>query len=355
MRKTGWTKVWFIIPVVSIILWQGASDMELSLKDIIQKNLGASGGTAKLEQIQNFSFRMGSTRSVVSASGELKLITGKDPVVTEIILLKGDRVQKNSFNVITEVDNPQKTIYQTLARLYAGLFSLKKFEDQLKLEGVKTYGPEKLYDLTMAKPGALKVDFFLSAEDFCLKRLVFGGLTPEGDKYEVNYDFAPFEEIEGLKIPASWFTSQVGARGNLAEIAEVRINQPLAEDFFARLEINIGTIEAAVGVLKGNVLDTISSPYGLTITTNWTRKDIEKAGLQTGDKLAFLVDGVESELVFYASARELPPQNELAQGARLMTIPPRGGDTYIIQILAIDSTEIAARLKPLAPIEIRRK
>jgi len=355
MRKKRWAGVWVIIPVLATLLFPSASGAQLSLKEILEKNLEASGGGQKLGQVQNFSFRTGGTRSVVSASGELKLVSGKEPVVTEVILVKGDGVRRNSYNTITEITDPQKPIYQTLAELYAGLFSLSKFEDQLKLEGLKTYGPEKLYHLTMAKPGALKIDFFLGAEDFCLRRLVFQGLTPGGDKYEVNYDFAPFEEIEGLRIPLSWFSSQVGARGNLAEVAEVRINQPLAEDFFARLEVNIGTSEAAAGVLKGNVLDSSSSPYGLTVITNWTKRDIEKAGLQTGDRLTFLIEGIESELTFYASAKEMPNQNELARGARLMTTSPRGGGTYVIQFLAVDSTEIASRLKLLAPIEIKKK
>lgn len=355
MRKSGRTEIWFIIPVLAMLLYLGAGDAGLSVKEIIQKNLEASGGGQKLGQIQNLSFRTGNTRAVVSAGGELKLVSGKEPVVTEVILVKEDGVRKNSYNSMTEIMDPQKTVYQTLARLYAGLFSLSRFEAQLKFEGMKTYGPEKLYHLTIAKPGALKIDFFLGSEDFCLRRLVFQGLTSGGDKYEVNYDFGPFEEIEGLRIPLSWFSSQVGTRGNLAEVAEVRTNLPLAEDFFARLEVNIGTTEAAAGVLKGNILDSSSSPQRLTITTNWTRTDIEKAGLQTGDRLAFLVDGTEFELVFYSSAREMPPQNELAQGVRLMTTLPRDGETYVIQFIAVDTAGIASRVKLLAPIEIKKK
>jgi hypothetical protein len=355
MRKTGWAEISVIVPVLAMLLFPGASDVKLSLKEIIQKNLEASGGTERLGQIQNFSFRTGGTRSFVSARGELKLVSGEEPVVTEIILVKEDGVRKNSYNTVTEITDPQKTVYQTLARLYAGLFSLSKFEDQLKLEGVKTYGPEKLYYLTTTKAGALKIGFFLGAEDFCLRRLVFQGLTPGGDKYEVNYDFAPFEEVEGLRIPLSWFSSQVGTRGNLVEVTGIRINQPLAKDFFARLEVNIGTTEAAAGVLKGNVLDSSSSPYGLIITTNWVRKDIEKAELRTGDRLALLVNGIESDLIFYASAKEMPNQNELARGARLMTTPPRGGETYVIRFLGVDSSEIASKLKRLMPIEIKKK
>jgi hypothetical protein len=334
--------------------YQASAAADLSLKDVFQKNLEASAGKEKLRQVQNFSFKTGDTRRVVASSGELKIVTGKDPVVTEVILVKGGRVQRNSFNIVTDITDPQKAMYETMAKLYAGLFSLEKFEGQLKLEGVKAFGPEKLYHLTTTS-GPLKVHFFLRPDDFCLKRLVFEGLTPEGDIYEVNYDFGPFEETEGLKLPLSWFSSQVGTRGSLAEVTEVKTNQPLPEDFFAKLELNVGTVEAAPGQLKGNILDFNSSPFGLTINTNWTKNDIDKAGLRTGDKLAFLVEGVESELVFYASANEIPNQNDLAQGARLLMPMPWGGDTYIVQFFAVDTAQITAKLKPLAPAELKKK
>ena len=330
------------------------SGEDVSFKAMLQKNIEAAGGSEKLSQVQNLSFRTGNTRFVVAAGGELKLSTGKDPVVTEVILVKDGRVQRNSYNTVTEISDPEKSVYLTLARLYAGLFSLRNFEGQLKLEGLVAFGPEKLYHLTLAKPGAVRVDFFLRPDDFRLKRLVFLGKTAEGDIYEVNTDFGPFEPVEGLNIPLSWFSSQVGTRGNLSEVTEVKLNQPLPGDVFSRLEVNVGATEAEPGQLKGNVLDFNSSPYGLTISTNWRKSDVEKAGFRTGDKLTFLVGGVESELVFYASAAEVPNRNELAQGARVMT-PPWFGETYVIQFFAVDTASIANKLKPLAPIEVKKK
>lgn len=326
---------------------------ELSLKEVLERNIQAVGGLEKLKQIQNFSFQTGSTRCAVSSQGELKLVTGKAPVVTEVILVKGGRVQRNSYNTIIDVPEPEKTVYQTLARLYAGLFSLGKFEGELKLEGLKSFGQEKLYHLA-AKSGVLKVDFFLRPDDFYLKRLVFRGSTSDGDVYEVNTDFGPFEAVEGFSIPLSWFSSQVGTRGNLAEVTDIRINQPLPGDFFSELKVNVGTTEAGPGQLKGNVLDFFSSRYGLSISTNWRKNDVEKAGLRTGDNLSFQVEGMEYELVFYTSSAEVPNQNEMAQGARVMTFP-WFGDTYVIQFIAVDTSPISSKLKPLAAIEIKKK
>jgi hypothetical protein len=34
---------------------------------------------------------------------------------------------------------------------------------------------------------------------------------------------------------------------------------------------------------------------------------------------------------------------------------PRGGDTYIIQFVAVDTAAIASQLGPLTPIEVRKK
>jgi hypothetical protein len=332
-----------------------AAQTSLSLKDILRKNIEASGGKAKLAQVATLSFRTGATRNVASSTGELKVTSGREPVVTEAVLVAGGKVVRNSFGVLSEVTGPQATVYQTMARLYAGLFSLAKFEGRLQLVGVKSFGPEKLYHLTSKAPaGPVAVHFYLRADDFLLKRLVFSGTTPEGDVYEVNYDFGPFEEVEGLKLPLSWFTSQVGTRGNLTEMSEVKTNVALDKGFFAKAETNVGRTESSPGQLKGNVLDWNASPFGLTIVTNWTRKDIDAAGLRTGDKLALLIGEEEYQLAFYAQASELPPRNDLAKVGRLLAPMPRGGETFAIQVIGGEGEPIAAKLTPLTAISAKK-
>lgn len=330
----------------------------LSAKDILEKNLQASGGREKIAGLKNFSFKTGQARTFVSANGEMKILTGKDPVITEAILVQGDSVKRNAFNDLSEITGIRKTTYLVQAKLFAGLFSLLKFEGQLTLAGLRSFGPEKLYDLAVQVEG-LKVDFFVKAEDFLLKRLVFQGRTPEGDKYEVNYDFAPFENAEGTLIPLSWFSSQVGTRGALTEISEVKLNQPLALDFFAKAEVNVGTTEAAPGMLRGNIIDVNQNPAGIMITTNWTKKDIDKAGLKTGDALALVIGdasaGLQSDLVLYAVAADLPPQNALAKGARILGPMPRGGETFVIQFIGGDTGPIASGAKIFAPLVITKK
>jgi len=327
----------------------------LSVEDILRKNIEASGGKAKLAQVKTLSFRTGGTRNFVSAAGELKAMTGKDPVVTEAILVAGDKVVRNSFGVLSEVTGPQATVYQIMAKLYAGLFSLAKFEGRLRLVGVKSFGPEKFYHLTSRDPvGPVAVHFYLRADDFLLKRLVFSGTTPDGDIYEVNYDFAPFEEVEGLKLPLSWFASQVGTRGNLTEMSEVKTNVALDKGFFDKAETNVGRTEASPGQMKGNVLDWNASPFGLTIVTNWTRKDIDAAGLRTGDKLVLLIGEEELGLTFYEQSSELPSRDEMAKVGRLLAPMPRGGETFAIQVIGGEGEPLAAKLTPLAAISVKK-
>lgn len=355
MRQTSsrrWAAGVIVLLSVACLVSAQAS---LSLKEVFRRNIEAAGGKAKLGQVKNLSFRTGGTLNIASTSGELKVLTGRGPVITEAVLVSAFQVRRNSFNNVNDVTGPQKTVYQTLAKLYAGLFSLAKFEGQLKLEGLKSFGPEKLYHLTTKAPsGAVAVHFYLRSDDFCLKRLVFRGATAEGDKYEVNYDFAPFEETAGLRLPLTWFVSQVGTRGNLTEVSDVKTNQPLDKGYFTKVEINAGKSEIAPGQMKGNVLDFNSSPFGLMIVTNWTKKDVDGAGFKTGDKLILLLDEDEYELTFYSMAGEVPPPNELAKGSRLLAPAPRGGDAFAIQFIGGDAASIMAKLKALSPVSVKK-
>jgi hypothetical protein len=326
----------------------------LSLKDILEKNIQASGGKEKISQVRNFSFKAGPATYHVSSDGQMKITSGKEPIITEAILIHPDRVQRNSFNEITDVGGLDKIVYQCLAKLYSSLWTLANFEKQLSYEGVKAFGPEKLHLLTTKMEG-IKIDFYLDSHEYQMKRILFQGYLTDGQKYEVNYDFGPYQELQGLKLPTSWFSSRVGARGTLFEVTDVKLNQSFGADFFSKLEVNAGQVEVTEGSLKGNVIEFRVVPNILYIITNWTKKHIEKAGLKTDEHLILSLDGVEKELVFYASANELPPQNTLVQGAPIMSFDARAGETYVIQFYAPDSSQISGKLAPLLPIQIKRK
>ncbi|HYA49327.1 MAG TPA: hypothetical protein VEG35_06470, partial [Burkholderiales bacterium] len=361
MRRTSWQRwaVGAVVFLAAACLVSGQAG--LSLKEVLRRNVAAAGGKAKLAEVKNLSFRTGGGRNFVSASGQLKIVTGKDPVVTEVVLVNGGKVMRNSLDKVNEVAEPQRTVYQTLAKLYAGLFSLVRFEGELKLEGLRSFGPEKLYHLTPKSPkGPVAVHFYLRSNDLCLKRLVFQCKTAEGDKFEVNYDFGPFEETAGLRLPTTWFVSQVGTRGNLMEITDLKVNEPLGAGFFSTLDLNAGSVKAGPGFMEGNVLEAVSSPMGLIIRTNWTKKHVDQAGFKTGEELKLEggggASGFVTSVIIYLSANDVPPVNELAKGARILAPGPQGDGTFALLMAgpADPGLKSSAQVEPLTPISVRR-
>ncbi len=353
--------------VIAVLVFSLAAGLALgqanpSLKDVLKKNVEASGGKAALGKVKTLSFKTGNALQTASASGELKTVTGKAPVVTEIVRVRGGKVERNSFNSLSEPADPQKTVNQTLAKVFAGVFTLAKFEGQLKLEGIKSFGPEKLYHLTLkAKTGTVTPNFYLKTDDFTLKRLVFQVAEPGGGRYEINYDFAPFEEVEGIKMPLAWFSSQTGTRGNLNEVTDVKVNPKLPPGFFSAMDLNMGSVKAAPGSLTGNVLDVNSFPGGLMVVTNWTKKDVEQAGLKSGDELTFSAAApdkpVAINVVFYMTAGEMPPPGPPgAPGRETRILGPaqRGGETYVLQVSGPAASEAAGKIAVLAPISVKK-
>jgi len=332
----------------------------LSLKDVLAGNVRSAGGRAALDRVRNLSFEAGGERYIVSAKGELKILTGKAPVVTGVVLATAGEVRRNAYGTIGEVTGPRKALYEVLAGLYSGLFSLEKFEGRLVLRGLQAFGPERLYHLACAtKVGGCDVDFFLRPDDFRLKRLVVRGSTPEGDVFEMNTDYPAFEEVDGLSMPTSWFVSQVGTRGTLVEVTNVKTNLPLDEGFFAALNVNIGTTRARPGFMSGNVLDVSRSRGGTMIVTNWTRRDVTAAGFKTGDELTLTLGGPDlgktATAVFYSEADEVPPASGPQGGGCILAPAPRGGETYVVRPGGPGGSDLAGSAEAMMPLTAERK
>lgn len=317
---------------------------------IVEQNILAAGGKENLSKIQNYSFRYGPSTYYLSSDGVMKLTEGQAPIITEVILIEKDKAQRNCFNNRTEFTGLQKSIYQCLARLRAGLFTLSHFQGQLKLHGLKSFGPLELYMLSTSL-GDLEAEFYLDSKDYLLKRLVLKGYDEEQNKHEENHDFGPYQEVEGVKIPSAWFASQVGIRGSSVEISDVKVNQPLEEDFFSNLDVNVGEVEIGQGSLKGNIVQSSFRRNILTIDTNWTEVCIQKAGFKAEDKLNLQMADIEFELDFYES---FPPRSELGPGSKFMT-PNRRGDNYLIYLISPEFSQLAEQLEPLLIIRIKKK
>lgn len=327
------------------------SKQDSQVKDLVEKNIQAAGGKEKISQIKNFSFKAGPNTYYVSSDGRMKITVGKDPIITEIILTADNKVIRNCYNKITEFEGLMKSNYQAQAKLRSGLFTLANFKEQLEFHGLKSFGPKEHYMLT-TQVGALNVEFYLDLEEFTIKRVVFKGFEEGQGRFEVNLDFGLYQEIEGIKIPSSWFRSQVGARGREFKISDVNMNQALDEDFFSNHDVNVGNVEITQNSLKGNVVDfSTTRADRVTISTNWTKESIQSAGFKANDKLILEIGGKEIEIDFYDSQ---PPKSAYEQGAKLI-MPDRRGENFMIYILSSEYKDLAEKLELLLPIQIKRK
>lgn len=322
---------------------------KLSTEDLVKKNIQAAGGNEKILQIKNYSFTFDSIKNHSSSDGRMKISAGRPPAVTEVICAGPDKVIRNSFNRLSEFKGLLKNTYQALAMLRSGLFTLKNFSSQLEYKGMKTYGL-KNYHVLSTLVGDLRVMFYLDPQEFMIRRIVFEGDDETAGNYKINHDMGPYQDIEGIRIPSSWFSSEVGGRGVLYEISNVNWNEPLEDTFFSSLEINIGSVEASPGILKGTVIEFMYQRNLLLIGTNWTEEAIQKAGFASKGKLILRIKDLEVKIDFYDSN---PPEGTMHPGAKLM-IPSRRGENYHIYLWSPDFKNLSEEIKPLLPIEVRK-
>jgi len=323
---------------------------DLSVQELVEKNIQAVGGKEIIAKVENFSFRAGPKTYFVSSLGQMKIIQGKDPVVTEAILVDSEKVKKNCYNNISEINGLQKATYQAFGKLRGGIFTLINFKDQLELHGLKTFGPKKHYMLS-AKIEELEVDFYLDSEEYMIKRVVFKGFDPEEGKYEVNHDFGPLQEVNGIKIPSTWYSSQVGTRGTLHQISGVTLNLSLDKDFFSKLKVNIGKVEILPDALSGNIIEFAFQRGMLLIGTNWTNQCFKKVGFKTKEKLILQISDTEIDIDFYES---MPPRELIRPGIKIMMANPQD-ENYLILLTSKENELLSETLEPLLPIRVKRK
>jgi len=321
-----------------------------TLKEILEKNIQTAGGKEKLSEVNNYSFGYGATSYYMSADGLMKITEGEEPIITEVIIVDQNRVRRNCFNQITEISGFQKSTYQCLAQLRCGLFTLIKFKDQLDFKGLRKFGPKK-YHLLTTNMNDLKIEFYLDGEEFTLKRIVFQGFNQNSGKYEVNHDIGPYQEINGIKLPSSWFSSRVGTRGRKYEIAEVKMNLSLEKDFFSDLEVKVGKIKIDEAILHGNVVKFMFQRGILLISTNWTKDCLQRAGFKTEDKLILQVSDEEIEIDYYET---VPPRDALSAGKTFM-MPNQRSENYLVYLWSAEYKTLEEKLEPLLPIQVRRK
>lgn len=350
MIKSRFFVVLFVLMFLSTPVVFSFSGQDLSANDLIQKNIQAAGGKDRLSKIKNYSFKTGLSTYFLSNNGEMKITTGKAPVITDVIFADEQNVKNNSFNKVMEFSPLMKATYQGLALFRSGVFTLINFKDKLELKGKNKFGP-KNYHVLATQIGDLEIEFYLDSKEFTIRRMVFQGYSSDQEKYEVNHDIGPFQEIDGIKFPTSWFSSQVGKRGSLYEVNEIKLNENLGKDFFSKIEVNIGDVKVGTGALAGNILNFTFRRNMLMIGTNWTVGNTKRAGLKSKDKLVLFLKDKEFEIDFYETP---PPRAAMGSGAKIM-MPNRSGENFIIYLLSPEFKQLADKLKILLPIQVKRK
>ena len=335
--------------------------MTQQLEEIVEKNIEAVGGEARLQEVKNFSFRAGSSRYFARPDGTMKVLTGRmEPVIIMATLITQESVKQNALHDIRMIQGSEKARLQCLARLAGGLFSLAPFVEGLSYQGIKQFGPER-HHLVATRAHGLDITFSVDAMTFLIKRMTMKTYSPEEGHFEFSYEFGPPAEVTGFQIPSVIFSAPVGAQTSVnpdpQALSEVQFNSALDAQFFTETNISMGEVVVAPGRLKGNVLDVLvinplRPPFA--VVTNWQPHHVDEAGFRTGDMLVLEAGGLESELPLRLPEDITQPDAT----ASVMTMEPLRGNLFYLYFNMKDVEE-AARLKSqltaLLPIQVRKK
>jgi len=327
-----------------------------SVADIVKRNVAAAGGEARLASIRNLSFTAGENAFYITPAGTMKIVVqGLPPAVIEVVLVDRGLIRRNRLNEMIETPDIEKARFALYAKLFGGCFTIRNFAADLRFEGTRRFGPETFYRLSAAVP-PMTVEFDLDTAECLLRQVALRGTNPDGSRYEEFFDMGRYQDIQGVKMPSSWFRSLVGGRGNLSEISGVFFDVPLDKDFFATTAVNAGEVNVSAGVLEGNILALLDQRGSFVLVTNWTPGQAEKAGLTSGAGLVLRIEDLDREAVFYARSNEAESANAYQQGARIMTFDPQRGGTFWILFFAPSAEEAAAvkaKVKGLSPVSVR--
>lgn len=336
--------------VLTLIYLFSLSVFPSDLEDVLERNTKAVGGKEKLSSISNISVKVGDVTIFASKEGKMKILKGKSPACVEVLVLDGEKIIKNSIRGSEEVKGIEKVLNIFQAKIFSGIFTASSFGRDVKYNGMKNFGMKKFHELSTTIDGT-NINLYIDNDDFLMKRAVLTFYTPENEKQEINYDFGPYFENEGIKVPSSWFVSRVGARGNLYEIEEVRFNIDLPEQFFKDINLNIGNVQVSKGELKGNVIDFYERQGRLFIVSNWTKECFGNAGIETGEVVILKILGRDFELSFYQDMEDARRAGTLQRGNLISKTP----DTEFYTIFISEPSSLRENLQILQPMELKKR
>ncbi|MFC2158105.1 hypothetical protein ACFLT9_09740 [Acidobacteriota bacterium] len=351
MKITYWanTKLWFSLIIFLFVVSSMPGQTEMS-EEVLTKNIKAAGDVNKLSGINNFSFKTDQRTYYMSKSGQMKITAGTPPIITQTILINGDEITRNCYNDITEIIPLMASTYKVQALLRSGFFTLINFKDNLSYGGLKKFGIKKLHKFS-TEIGKLQVEFYLDSETYTIQRMVLKGFHPVTGTYEINNDFGEYRDFDGIRLPVTWFASQVGTRGANYALSDVKYDLPLEEAFFTNADVNVGDVKIQVGRLDGAITSYSFRRNTLTLQTNWTEKCIHGAGFLNMDRLRLNLKGNIFEIDYYAGQ---VPQNASRPGGGML-VRSRRDENYVIYLFSKELGPIAEQLEALLPISIEIK
>jgi hypothetical protein len=332
----------------------------LTLADLIAKNIEAAGGKTKIDRIKYITFTVPHTRLkeaetiyYAASTGVLKVVGNIKNLIPRTIIVTQDGIKIADFSRSLELNDLEKVKLECFAKIFAGAFTLGKFEKGLTLKGLKRYGPEKFY-LIKGTFGNHTVSFYINADDYLLKRVLFEGFDDIQGTYKSTSAFGNYIDIQGVKMPSTWFESYLGtAYSNInkeQKIMDIKINQEPAKGFFNRLDVNFGEVSAGKGSLKGNIIDSQTGSTVVIMTVNWTDEIVKQTGFKSGDRLLVQFAGEKYEAVYIPDFYSLSNE-DLAKDVIYVVKAP-GYPYWWIFFRGVKYKPVAKNFKLLLPVSV---
>ncbi|MCP4148470.1 MAG: hypothetical protein GY757_12055 [bacterium] len=361
--KTSFYHCIFFVLLSLVLISNLSAGEQLNPGDIIAKNIEAAGGKDLINSISGVSFetqddgyRRVVTTYYVSKDGKMKIVTGKAPLIEEVVVVENDSALIKSFQnrTLTSIKVDELKV---LAKLIGGGFTLNNFKKGLSLSGIKKYGPEKLFVLT-SKIGEHDIAFYIDTVSFVLKRMVLSGNSKEQGRYESVYEFGPSSGDSGLKIPAFWFKSFIGSKKrnqSTVNLKNLKNNITIEKGFFKKMAINMGTAVVKEGFLEGNIIAPIITPSrNVLFCINWSAADSKKAGFKKRDKLKLKIGEDEIDAVFLESSSDFTDEDATPANKNVFLMELETGNLLYIVMFSEAHKPFYEKYKSLTTVSAKK-
>jgi hypothetical protein len=335
---------------------------EITIGQIFNKNIAAAGGKEKLDGLNSTSIEIFTRGFFIKAYTQgnnlMKMVSGIPPIIQTITVTKDSTVDRKTFEPGLNLLEREKCFYLSFEKLLTGAFTLKNFEGELTYAGIKKFGPEVHYILETRVKNC-PIQFNIDTQTSLIKRMVIEDKSEENADYKATYDFLPTAEMAGFNIPAGWYESDLGvgatAEGAQYELKNFTVNPQIEKDFFTRMELNMGTITAVPGSIKGNLTASRYNPDGAYgyFSTNVLPNEIKKTGFTVKDKISIKFGDTELEGTVFSSTNDIGP-NEAAPG-NVLFLNFSGSSYYGILMFGEQFKPLFSDFQPLKEFTVRKK